>query len=162
AHLCASGGGFHRRHRQRQTRDARFPRRVSDPARLRRGAGVGEEREVDGGGEGTIDVSRQLECTTYGASRRRGARTRMNVLDFDGQCQVEDEEHLLARLRSVRRGADAAFILDHGGDESLWIHINGGAAFLWFCPGTDPPHAGFVPNEMWPGERRDVRFQLVP
>ena len=46
--------------------------------------------------------------------RRRG-EGRMEVLDFDGACRVERDDELLARLRSVRRGADGAFILDHGG-----------------------------------------------
>ena len=49
----------------------------------------------------------------------------MEVLDFDGACRVERDDELLARLRSVRRGADGAFILDHGGGESLWVHITG-------------------------------------
>src|SRR5262249_48639799 len=89
----------------------------------------------------------------------------MNVTDFDGECQVEEVEELLARLRAVRRGPDGAFILDHGGEQSLWIHINREAAFLWFCPGPDvegQSHPGFVPHKMWPGEHRDVRFELVP
>jgi hypothetical protein len=41
----------------------------------------------------------------------------------------------------------------------MWIHINGDAAFAWFCPGESC--AGFVPDKMWPGEQRDVCFQLV-
>jgi hypothetical protein len=49
----------------------------------------------------------------------------VEVLDFDGAFRVERDDELLARLRSVRRGADGAFILDHGGDGSLWVHING-------------------------------------
>ena len=44
---------------------------------------------------------------------------------------------------------------------SLWVHINGDAAFLWFCPDTDGSHPGFVPDGMWSGDRRDVRFLLV-
>lgn len=85
----------------------------------------------------------------------------MNLLDFDGECQVERDDELLARPRSVRRGPDGAFILDHGGDESLWVHINGDAAFLWFCPDREGRHPGYVPDGMWSGDRRDVRFQLV-
>ncbi len=85
----------------------------------------------------------------------------MEVLDFDGACRVERDDELLARLRSVRREADGAFILDHGGGGSLWVHINGDAAFLWFCPDTDGSHPGFVPDGMWSGDRRDVRFLLV-
>lgn len=57
----------------------------------------------------------------------------MNVLDFDGTCEVESDQGLLDRLRPVRRGARGAFILDHGWDESLWLHINGDAAPLGFC-----------------------------
>jgi hypothetical protein len=85
----------------------------------------------------------------------------VEVLDFDGACGVERDDELLARLRSVRRGADGAFILDHGGGGWLWVHINGDAAFLWFCPDTDGSHPGFVPDGMWSGDRRDVRFLLV-
>jgi hypothetical protein len=58
----------------------------------------------------------------------------MEVHDFDGSCRVDRDDELLARLRSVLRGTDGAFILDHGGAGSLWVHINGNAAFLWFCP----------------------------
>jgi hypothetical protein len=87
--------------------------------------------------------------------------SRVNVLDFDGVCQVEHADGLLARLRSVRRGSDGAFVLDHGGKESLWVHINGDAAFVWFCPDKEGRHPGFVPDKMWPGERRDIRFRLV-
>ena len=85
----------------------------------------------------------------------------MEVHDFEGSCRVERDDELLARLRSVRRGADGAFILDHGGAESLWVHINGDAAFLWFCPDGDGSHPGFVSDGMWSGDRRDVRFLLV-
>jgi len=85
----------------------------------------------------------------------------VEVLDFDGACRVERDDELLARLRSVRRGADGAFILDHGGGESLWVHINGDAAFLWFCPNTNGSHPGFVSDGKWSKDRRDVRFLLV-
>ncbi len=81
----------------------------------------------------------------------------MELWDFDGCRQVERDHELLARLRSVRRGPDGAFILSHG-DESLWVHINGNAAFLWFVPDGDGKHSGFVPDGMWPGEQREVRF----
>lgn len=85
----------------------------------------------------------------------------MEILDFDGACRVERDDELLARLRSVRRGVDGAFILDHGGGESLWVHINGDAAFLWFCPNTNGSHPGFVSAGKWSKDRRDVRFLLV-
>lgn len=86
----------------------------------------------------------------------------MEVLDFAGSCCVDCADELLARLRSVRRGADGAFILHHhGDDESLWVHINGEAAFLCFFPDTDGRHPGFVPHGMWAGEQQDVRFLLV-
>lgn len=82
----------------------------------------------------------------------------MEVWGFDGCTQVREEGELLARLRSDRRGPDGAFILSHGGAESLWVHIHGDAAFLWFQPERDGRHPGFVPDGMWPGERRGVRF----
>lgn len=82
----------------------------------------------------------------------------MNVLDFDGQCRVDSDAELRSRLRAVRRGNDGAFILDHGGPESLSVHFNGTAAFLWFCPDQEGGHPGFVPQGMWAGERSRVRF----
>jgi len=83
----------------------------------------------------------------------------VNVLDFNGQCQLETDDELMSRLQAVRRGADGAFVLDHGGQESLWVHINGDVAWLCFFPKQG--HPGFVPDKMWPGEHRDVRFLLV-
>src|SRR5687767_6628629 len=85
----------------------------------------------------------------------------MDVLDFDGSCRVERDDELLARLRSVRRGQDGAFVLCHGGDEALWVHINGQAACLCFFPNRNGGHPGFVPDGMWKGERSPVRFLLV-
>jgi hypothetical protein len=85
----------------------------------------------------------------------------VRVTDFDGWCVVEGDDDLLARLRSVRRGADGAFVLDHGGPESLWVHVNGDAAFVWFNPGQGENRAGAVPDGMWPGEQREVCFRLV-
>ncbi len=85
----------------------------------------------------------------------------MEVLDFEGSSEVTTDEEVLSRLRSVRRGADGAFILSHGGRQSLWVHINGEAAFLCFFPDRDGGHPGFVPDGMWPGDHREVRFRLV-
>jgi hypothetical protein len=82
----------------------------------------------------------------------------MELWDSDGCRRVAREDELLARLRSVRRGPDAAFILSHGGDDSLWVHIHGDAAFLWFLPDRDGKHPGFVPDGMWPGDHHEVRF----
>ena len=67
----------------------------------------------------------------------------MQVTDFDGSCQVRSADELLARLRSVRLGDDGAFVLDHGGPESLWLHVKGEAAFLWFCLDPATGRAGF-------------------
>jgi hypothetical protein len=89
-----------------------------------------------------------------------GGMVSVEILDFDGSCHVDSDRALLARLRSVRRGPDGAFILSHDADSSLWVHINGEAAFLSFFP-TTGRHPPFVPDEMWPGEHRDVRFLLV-
>jgi hypothetical protein len=82
----------------------------------------------------------------------------MELWDFDGCCEVARDDDLLSRLRSVRHGSDGAFILSHGGEVSLFVHFHGGAAFLWFVPDRDGTHPGFVPEAMWPGERREVRF----
>jgi hypothetical protein len=85
----------------------------------------------------------------------------MEIFDLDGSCEVDSEADLLARLRSVRRGADGAFLLSHGGPESLAVHFNGEAAYLYFFPDRDGQHAGFAPYGIWPGERRNVRFLLT-
>jgi hypothetical protein len=82
----------------------------------------------------------------------------MELWDFDGCYEVARDDELLARLRSVRRGPDGAFILSHGGEESLFVHFHGDAGFLWFVPDRDGKHPGFVPQGMWPGERREICF----
>lgn len=82
----------------------------------------------------------------------------MEVWGFDGCAHVRDEGGLLARLRSDRRGPDGAFILSHGGPESLCVHIRGDAAFLWFQPDRDGRQPGFVPDGMWASERQSIRF----
>jgi hypothetical protein len=85
----------------------------------------------------------------------------VNLLDFEGACQIWREDELIARLRSVRRGPYGAAILDHGPGASLSVFINGGAASLWFCLDMDGWHPGYVPDRMWAGERRTVRFEMV-
>jgi len=52
------------------------------------------------------------------------------VWDFDGSCHVDRDDALLARLRSMRRGPDGAFILSHDGDTLLCVHVNEEAAIL--------------------------------
>jgi integrase len=56
----------------------------------------------------------------------------VEVHGFDVACRVEHDDKLLARLRLVRRGDEGAFILDHEEGGSLWVHVNGDVAFLWF------------------------------
>ena len=85
----------------------------------------------------------------------------MQVLDMDGTDDLRTDDALLARLRSARRGHHGAFVLSHDENASLWIHINGEAAFLWYLADNDGRHPGFVPDNMWPGERQEVEFQLV-
>jgi hypothetical protein len=82
----------------------------------------------------------------------------MELWDYDGCCEVARDDDLLSRLRSVRRGPDGAFILSHDGEESLFVHFHGGAAFPWFVPDRRGKHPGFVPEAMWPGERHEVCF----
>jgi hypothetical protein len=65
----------------------------------------------------------------------------------------------------VRRGADGAFVLDHGtrgSGPSLWVHIHGDAAYLHYFADMSGQRAGYAPDHMWPGERREsVQFRLV-
>jgi hypothetical protein len=82
----------------------------------------------------------------------------LELWGFDGCSQVNKDDELLSRLRSERRGPDAAFMLSHGGVDSLWVHIHDNAAFLCYLPDRDGKHAGFVPDRMWDGERRAVQF----
>jgi hypothetical protein len=82
----------------------------------------------------------------------------MDLWDFDGRYQVDQEKDLQKRLHSTRRGVDAAFILSHDCDETLWLHFHGDAAFLWFLPHNDGKHPGFVPAGMGSGAEEDVRF----
>lgn len=82
----------------------------------------------------------------------------MELIDFDGSRTVRSADELLAVLKSARRGPDGAFILSHGREGWLSVHIHGDAAFLWLQPRQDGTHPGFVPNGMWDGEQRDLRF----
>src|SRR4051794_14337332 len=82
----------------------------------------------------------------------------MEVWDFDGCRHLVREDELLALLRSMRRGPDAAFILSHAGNHALFVLIHGGAAFLWFQPDQEGKHPGYVPDGRWTGERREVQF----
>ena len=83
----------------------------------------------------------------------------VEVIDFDGTHQIGRDDELLRLLRSSRRGPDGAFILSHGGEESLFLHINAECAFLCFFPGGR--HPGFVPNGMWRFKRDPVKFLQV-
>jgi hypothetical protein len=85
----------------------------------------------------------------------------VNVRDFDGACHPQNKDELLARLSSVRRGSDGAFVLDHGEDQSLYVHIHETIAFLWYCPNKDGTHPGFVPDRMWTGNHGAVEFRMV-
>src|SRR4051794_21367062 len=87
----------------------------------------------------------------------------MYVEDIDGRCDIKQDEELLTRLKSVRQGIYGAFILSHGSEEWLSVHINDKeqAAYLGYFPSGDGCHPGFVPNEMWNGEQRSVRFYQV-
>jgi hypothetical protein len=105
------------------------------------------------------------EVVTRPRPQKLDGRCRVDVYDLDGQCRVESEDELVARLRSVRREADGAFVLDHGeqgSGPSLWVHIHGDAAYLHYFPDMSGRRAGYAPDRMWPhGPREPVRFRLV-
>lgn len=64
----------------------------------------------------------------------------MILTDFDGEHCILTEAELLCRLRSVRRGAYGAFILQHDADvPSLWVQFNSNIAYLHFFPEDDHP-----------------------
>jgi hypothetical protein len=87
----------------------------------------------------------------------------VKLYDLDGECRVSSEGELLARLRSVRHGADGAFILDHGEPDdgpSLWVHIRGDVAHVHYFPGGR--QTDYAPDGMWPnGLTETVQFRLV-
>jgi len=84
----------------------------------------------------------------------------MEVLDFDGSGDVRDENGLLRRLRSVRRGEFGAFVLSNG-ESALWVHINGEAAYLWYLANSNERHPGWVPDGMWTEEQGEFKFMIV-
>lgn len=64
-------------------------------------------------------------------------------------------------LRSVRRGAGGAFILDHGGGwVALGPHKQGRHVPL-VLPRYGGSYPGFVPDGIWSGDRCDGRFLLA-
>ena len=68
----------------------------------------------------------------------------MHLQDFDGRCQLETEEDLTNRLRTIRKGNFGAFILWHeDGGPSLWVHLNKDLAHLHFFPDASGAHPGF-------------------
>src|SRR4051812_17483656 len=89
-------------------------------------------RRMIAGSPGTVIIHRT--CVDHLFGRRM---VRLELWGFDGCTQVRDEGDLLAWLRSDRRGPDGAFVLSHGGRESLWLPVHGDAAFLWFLPDRD-------------------------
>jgi hypothetical protein len=84
----------------------------------------------------------------------------VNISDFEGTIEVECVDDLLSRLYQMRFGQYGMFILSHGGETSLWLHINRDVAFLWYLP-RQQSHPGYVPDGMWLGEQKDVQFLLV-
>jgi Immunity protein Imm1 len=85
----------------------------------------------------------------------------VQVLDFEGTKQIDDEADLVSLLRSVRRGEYGAFTLSRDAEkESLWVLINGGVAYLHYFPDLEGRHPGYQPTGMEPkGTERSVWFE---
>jgi hypothetical protein len=85
----------------------------------------------------------------------------MRVFDLDGQFETADEIELIARLRSVRRGAYGAFLLSHADEYPyMSVHFNGDLAYIGYYPSEG--HPPYVPSGMSPVDSDDdVRFALV-
>jgi len=55
----------------------------------------------------------------------------MDIEDLEGRVCVHDEQELVRRLRSVRKGKYGAFILSHDAQgPALWVHIDGSIAYV--------------------------------
>jgi hypothetical protein len=78
----------------------------------------------------------------------------MEIQDLAGTAIVDDDDELEHRLRTVRKGDYGAAVLSHGGQASLWIHINKSVAYLHFFPDRNH-HPGFQPTGMTPSECDD-------
>lgn len=88
----------------------------------------------------------------------------MNLLDFDSPCEgiaIATDSELQARLKSGWHDGYAAFVLSHGGPESLFVNFHDEAAYLWYVSDRDGRHPGFIPVAMWNGPRRDREFRIV-
>ncbi len=73
----------------------------------------------------------------------------MHVCDLDGDTLVAGEDHLLRRLKSVRRGGYGAFVLHHGDlYPSLFVHLNRDLAYLHYFPAGG--HPGYQAQDMTP------------
>jgi hypothetical protein len=84
----------------------------------------------------------------------------MEIMDLAGRVSVDREDEVIHRLRSVRKDGYGAAILSHGGQASLWIHINREIAYLHFFPDNTGGHPGFQPTGMSP-EDCDERVQFL-
>jgi hypothetical protein len=84
----------------------------------------------------------------------------MHIDDFDGRTTVDDPATLVAHLASARKGPYGAFILSHSDDgASLWVHVNGGLAYLHYFPDSSGNRPGFQPAGMTPPDcDEDVHF----
>jgi hypothetical protein len=89
----------------------------------------------------------------------------MEVYDLEGRIDVGCDEDLLRRLRSARRADYGAFALSHdpGNEErpSLWVHIHGKVAYVYYFPDHTGGHAGFTSWGMTPEDcEQEVDFLL--
>lgn len=87
----------------------------------------------------------------------------MEVLDLAGRTEVACAVDLEERLRSARKGSDGAFVLSHERDgPSLWLHLNGGVAYLHYFPNNEGKHPGYQATGMSPPDcAQEVRFKIV-
>jgi hypothetical protein len=75
----------------------------------------------------------------------------MRIDDLQGSVDVDGDEALLLRLRTVRKGPYGAFVLAHNDvGPLLFVHINGEVAYVHYFDDLSGRNAGWQPRDMTP------------